>query len=391
VPVIDAVSLTRQLIAFDTVNPPGNEAVCTSHLGELLASAGFEVTCYEMAPGRPCLVARHGAQGDGQSLCFVGHTDTVPLGTAPWTHGPFAGEIVDGRLYGRGASDMKSGVAAFVAAAIQSAPTLPPGAGITLLLVPGEETGCEGSSHLASLGLHFNRFRGVVVAEPTANMPLVGHKGALWLRATVKGVAAHGAMPTSGINAVRKGAELVHRLDGFCRHCRPHPVLGEATLNVGTFRGGQNVNSVPDWAEIGIDIRTVPGVDHADMQQRLAALLAPELDVLSVDISMPHVWTPPEDEWVRSVFAVVERETGEQVQVDVAPYFTDASALQGMLDGAPTLILGPGAPHMMHQTDEYCEVARIEQAVRIYRALMQGGADTPIAAVADVADAATQI
>lgn len=372
---LDAVELTRKLIAFDTVNPPGNEAACANWLGSLLETAGFQVEYHEMAPGRNSLVARAGACVPEHTVCFIGHIDTVPLGKTPWRHGPFAGEIAHGRLYGRGASDMKSGVAAFVTAAIGYRPALRGNAGIVLIIACGEETGCEGSSHLASLNLPLGPFSGVIVGEPTGNVPLVGHKGALWLRANVRGVAAHGSMPSEGENAINKGIELVQRLRCFCGNRPAHPILGQPTINIGTFRGGENVNSVPDWAEVGIDIRTTPGMDHQETEAELAELLKPQLDSLHVEISMPHVYTPPDHDWVQRVFRIVEEITGAQPTIGTAPYFSDASALQPLINGAPTLILGPGEQTTMHQTDEYCEVAKLRDAVRIYEALIHMSVD----------------
>src|SRR5678816_2675987 len=106
-PDMTALELTRELLRFDTVNPPGQERACAEHLGQLLENAGFTVRSYEYAPGRTSLIARLGGSSDRAPLCFVGHMDTVPLGAMRWTHDPFAGEIVDGRLYGRGSTDMK--------------------------------------------------------------------------------------------------------------------------------------------------------------------------------------------------------------------------------------------------------------------------------------------
>lgn len=366
----DAVALTQRLIAFDTINPPGNESSCAAFTQRLLEDAGFAVQGYSHAPGRSSLLARAGRVGANRALCFVGHLDTVPLGKSAWKHDPFAGCIKDGRLYGRGATDMKSGVAAFIVAGASRARALPADTELVLLLVAGEETGCEGSSYLAGLGLPLDHFDGVLVAEPTRNFPLLGHKGALWLQASARGVAAHGAMPEHGVNAVRKAAEIVRRLDGFCGGKGEHAVLGKPTLNIGTFQGGEIVNAVPDWAEVGIDIRTVPGMDHGQLQHELREILAPELHGLTVKVSMADVYTPLDDPWVEAVFAIVERENGSEPRAGTASYFTDASALKPVLGGAPILILGPGEPTVMHQTDEYCEVRRIHEAVRIYTAII---------------------
>jgi succinyl-diaminopimelate desuccinylase len=368
---LDAVALTRKLVSFNTINPPGNEGECAAFLGALLAQAGFAVSYYDFAPGRSSVVARIGNTDGPRTLCYIGHIDTVPLGKVAWSKDPFGGEIVGDRLYGRGTSDMKASIAAFVVAAIRNAASLPPDAGLVLVLAAGEETGCEGSLHLASLGISFGRLAGVIVGEPTDNYPLVGHKGALWLKATIKGVAAHGSMPHAGVNAVRKGAEVVTRLDGFTDGRSPHAVLGAPTINVGTFHGGENINSVPDWAEVGIDIRTTPGMDHDETRREVAQLLHPHVHELSVRASMGHVWTDSDAPWVQEVFALVEQITGERPNERGATYFSDASALQQAINGAPTIILGPGEPKMAHQTDEYCAVSRIVQAVTLYEQIME--------------------
>ncbi|MFQ5764853.1 MAG: M20 family metallopeptidase, partial [Rhodospirillales bacterium] len=242
-----ALELTRELIRFDTVNPPGNERPCAEHLGRMLEDAGFSVTYHDFAEGRTSLVARAGG-GDKPPLCFTGHIDTVPLGAMPWSKDPFAADVEGDRLYGRGSSDMKSGVAAFVFAMVELMPQLADGPGVVLVITAGEETGCEGAFQLAGLGDVLGRAGAIVVAEPSANYPFVGHKGALWLKARSRGVTAHGSMPERGINAIYKAARAITRLEDFDFNVARHEVLGKPTLNVGTVEGGMNINSVPDQA-----------------------------------------------------------------------------------------------------------------------------------------------
>jgi len=134
---MNAVELTRRIVRIDTINPKSPERPCADLLGKLLGDAGYEVRLHEFAPGRASLVARR--EGGGKPLAFVGHLDTVPLGAAPWSRDPFAGETQEGRLYGRGSSDMKSGVAAMVAAALDLSRAPLRKAGLTLVLVAGEE------------------------------------------------------------------------------------------------------------------------------------------------------------------------------------------------------------------------------------------------------------
>lgn len=365
---MDALQLTRDLLAFNTINPPGQEDACARHLGGLLEAAGFAVRAYQHAPGRTSLVARSGGSAGRPPLAFTGHIDTVPLGAAPWQHEPFAGETGDGRLYGRGASDMKSGVAAFVTAACRLAHRLVGTPGLELVIVAGEETGCDGSRHLVATPGALGMPGALVVGEPTGNLPLAGHKGALWLRGRTTGVTAHGSMPHHGVNAVYRAARAVTRLEAFTFDTVPHPVLGAPTLNVGTISGGFNINSVPDAATIGIDLRTVPGQDHGALQGHLSHYLGPEVTLDPV-VDAAGVWTDPDDPWLQEVFDMTASLLGERPAVQAAPYFTDAALLTPAYGHPPTVILGPGEMAQAHQTNEYCVIDRIQQAVELYEAI----------------------
>ena len=261
--MVDAVELTRSLIRYETINPPGNEQPCAEFLGSMLENAGFSIAYYPLGDNRANLIARIGGSTNKKPLCFSGHTDVVPLGAAPWSVAPFGGDIGDGRIYGRGSTDMKGGVAAFVAAAIELAPKLAGTPGLVLVISAGEETGCDGVNDLAARTDNVLGEAGaMIVAEPTANRPLVGHKGVLWMEGVSKGVTAHGSMPEKGVNAVYKAARVVGRLETLNLADGHDVSIGAPTLNIGWLRGGMNVNSVPDEARFGIDIRMVPNISR---------------------------------------------------------------------------------------------------------------------------------
>lgn len=362
---IDAVELSRELIRFNTINPPGDEQACARHLGRILERGGFEVREYHYAPSRTSVVARIGGSSARAPICFAGHIDTVPLGATHWSHDPFAGDIVDGKLYGRGSTDMKCGVAAFVAAACRLAPHVDARAGMVLVIVAGEETGDDGSRYLASLGSALGSAGAIVVAEPTSNYPFVGHKGALWLDGRTTGVTAHGSMPERGVNAIYKAARAALQLERFDFEVTPHPVLGAPTINVGTIDGGLNINSVPDQASIGIDIRTIPGQSHAALFERLTRFLGADVN-LTRRVDVGGIWTDPSDPWVQEVFELATPVVGARPEARGAPYFTDASELTPAYGNPPTVILGPGELELAHKTDEYCRVTTLEQAAELY-------------------------
>lgn len=365
----DAVSLTRTLLRFDTINPPGRERDCAKHAGAMLEQWGYKVDYHEYADRRTSVIARAGGSEAKAPLCLTGHLDVVPLGARAWTKDPFAGETEGDKLYGRGSSDMKAGVAAMLLAARSMAKKLSGTPGIVLVLTAAEEGGCIGSRHLAEQKKLLGKAGAILVGEPTSNYPFVGHKGSVKFHARFKGVSAHGSMPHLGVNAIYKAAKALGKLESFDFGARAHPVMGGPTLNVGTIEGGNTVNAVPDAAAIGVDIRTVPGMNHTELIEELQRLMGEaELDVFS---NLGPVWTEPDEEWVQRVFEICKPYVGAQPEPRTAPYMTDAANLLKVYAGAPTVVLGPGEAAMAHQTDEYCSMERIRQSVAIYEALIR--------------------
>jgi succinyl-diaminopimelate desuccinylase len=363
---IDAVALTQELVRFDTRNPPGQEAEIIAMLDALLRQHGFATEIQSFGEGRQNLVARIGS--GPVTAMFTGHVDTVPLGTLPWTQDPFGGAIVDGRLYGRGACDMKAGVAAMIAAAAAEAGSLGERGSVALALTGGEETGSHGAIALAGSDL-LGEAAVLVVGEPTANRMLAGHKGALWLSACSHGVTAHGSTPHLGDNALYKAARGITALEEFQFNIARHPVMGMPTLNVGTLQAGQNINSVPDRAEFTIDIRTIPGQPHAEVTDQVAFTLGSETEVSAL-VDLPAVWSDPGSAGMQAMAAAFREATGREADLVSANYFTDASVLMPALGHLPTVICGPGDAAMAHKTDEYCEVEKIQEAVTIYRSII---------------------
>jgi succinyl-diaminopimelate desuccinylase len=365
----NVVDLTRELLHFDTVNPPGQERDCAHMAGSLLKEWGFSVEYFEYEEGRTSVVAKAGGTAGKDPLCMTGHLDVVPLGTRKWSKDPFKGETDGGKLYGRGSSDMKAGVAGMLAAARTFGKKLAGTPGVVLVLTASEEVGCVGSRHLANLPKLMGKAGAIVVGEPTSNYPMVGHKGSIKFKASFKGVSAHGSMPQLGVNAIYKAAKAIAKLEEFQFGIKEHAVMGLPTMNVGTIEGGSGVNLVPDLAKIGVDIRTVPGTDHKVLLSRLKELLSEgEVEVLT---DSQAVWTEPNEEWVQRVFAICKPILKEAPVARAMPYMTDAVNLRKVYNGAPTLVLGPGEAAMAHQTDEYCNMERIRQSVEIYEAIIQ--------------------
>jgi succinyl-diaminopimelate desuccinylase len=257
---------------------------------------------------------------------------------------------------------MKGGVAAIVVAAERIAALGRGRAGLEVVLCAGEETGCDGALALARTDGALGKVGALLVAEPTTNEPCVAHKGVVWLDALAEGRTAHGSMPHLGDNAIHKLARAIVALEDFAFDAEPHPLLGEPTLNVGTVSGGININSVPDRARAGLDVRTVPGLDADAVAAQLRAAAGDEVRI-ETRLALHPIDTDPGDEWVRDVFGVMAPLVGERsIEPRGLAYFTDACALVPAYGTPPAIVCGPGDADQAHRTDESCSVSALEAA-----------------------------
>lgn len=366
---IDVISLTRKLLTFNNTNPPGNEKEIAVFSGELLKNHGFRAEYYYYGENRLNLVAERGLCSEIPPIVLSGHFDTVPLGNMPWSVNPFGGEIKDGKIWGRGSSDMKGGVAALITASVNAfEESVAPG-GVRLIFSAAEELGCQGITDLVSTHKIGGEASAVIVAEPTANLPVTGHKGALYLNAVFSGRTAHSSMPDLGDNAIYKAARAVLNIRDFDFEAERDPLLGFPTINVGMISGGMNINSVPDVAEFTIDVRSTTKVDHKSILERLKKDMEGEA-VFEVLTDLAPVYTPEEEPFIQLVYNICGVGQSAEEYPKALPYLTDGAVLQRHYQNAPTVILGPGQPEMAHQTDEFCYLNNLKKAVRIYKEIM---------------------
>lgn len=369
----DAILLARELIAYNTVNPPGNEAPAARFVGNLLSDQGFIVDYIPYGENRLHVVAKKGCSSGKSPVLFTGHFDTVPLGTLKWDVDPFGGEVKNGKLYGRGSSDMKGALAAMVIAAILATKEAPSKTSVCLVLTSGEETGCQGAKHLLTTYKELDHVQGIVVGEPTSNIPAIGHKGGLYLNLATSGITAHSSMSHLGDNAIYKAARAILKVEKFDFMEERDPLLGLPTINVGKVQGGANLNSVPDHAEFTIDARTTTNTDHQKLLGRLQKELGDEVSIETL-VDLQAVSTNEAHPFVQMVYSACEIPPGASGFPKSMPYLTDGTLLQPACGGAPTVILGPGQQEMAHQRDEYCYTEKIERAIEIYKnIILKGG------------------
>jgi succinyl-diaminopimelate desuccinylase len=369
----EAIRFLQDLIRIDTTNPPGNEHRATEFLANRLQSLGLAVSVYTVAEGRSNLEFR--LQGTGRKrLFFCGHLDTVSPGQlSAWTFPPHSGEIASNRIYGRGASDMKSGLAAMVLA-LESLhrENIRLDGDLVLLATAGEEVDSCGASHyLEHVGL--DEVDAIVIGEPTDGKVVVGHKGALWLEIVTHGKTAHGSMPEQGINAIDQMVRIIGLLDRLKLEWKLHqPVLGSSSLAVTRINGGMQTNVIPDRCVLHVDIRTVPPQSHGDLIQELERQLrelqtgCPEFHAeVRPLLDRSTVLTDPESDIIRIALQILGRSVSDVCGVS---YYTDGSVLNPNSQ-IPMLIYGPGDEKLAHQPNESVEIDAYLRSISFYKEL----------------------
>ncbi|BCL33176.1 M20 family metallopeptidase [Streptomyces aurantiacus] len=370
----ELVELTQALIRIDTVNPPGNERAVAQLLLDRALEWGLEGEIVELSEARANLQLRLPGGTEQPALMYCGHFDTVPLGGAPWTHDAHGAHLSpEGVLWGRGAVDMKGGVAAMVCgmgALARRSAQFP--AEIRFLGTIGEEVDCAGARAALGSGAMDGVGR-LVIAEPTNMELVVAHKGALFLELTARGRSAHAAMPEQGVNAISHMMRLLERIEQLDFRVGEHPLLGRPTVTIGTITGGSVVNIVPDRCVAQVDIRTTPDVDHEALLEVLAHVVdAHRVDGVEFELRVtgdyPPVGTAPDDPLVTAADRVLRAFGDGAPRKTAVSYFSDGSILQPPT-GLPTLLCGPGDPDLAHQTDERVDVAQLVRAARFFAEL----------------------
>jgi succinyl-diaminopimelate desuccinylase len=337
-------------------------------VADQLDSAGFAVQLDRYGDGNANVIARWGSV-EAPAICLSGHLDTVSVTPADWSVDPFGAEIRDGHLYGRGAVDMKTGVAALVDAAVNHVETSQfRDRGMLLILTAEEEVGSLGADHLMTeYASNLPEVDLLLIAEPTSNQLLTGHRGATWIDLVSRGRSCHASTPELGDNAIERLMRALQRvMDWAEQNPSQHEVLGSRTLNIGKIRGGMLRNIVPDEAVAELDFR----VPQAEESERLVNVIA---EVIGGDASvsrvldLPPVYTDAADPSLSELDAIVTTHVQSSSSQRVARFFTDASVLTPAMGNPPTAICGPGSADLAHVVDEWCHIDEIAVASRIYR------------------------
>ena len=374
VPTNETVELAKRLISIPSANPPGNEDTIAGFVSSWLEDAGMTCQQVPLEPGRSSIVVRVPGSAHG-SVVFCAHLDTVPAEESLWNRPPSEPVVEGNRLWGLGATDMKSAVAVLMQSfAALAASGSKPEVDCILMLTADEEWGYRGAASVANAGL-IDDARLLVIAEPTENNVYTGQKGELWIEATFAGREAHGSVPESGANAVLAGARFCDRVQQAVAQWPEIPGRGRTSLNIGQFHGGRRVNIVPAEAKIELDLR-VAFADHRARAMALVSTLGQE-EASTVGGSFtaremtyhPPIASDIDHPWARALIAAAQTVTERTQPLGLSPYSTDAVAVVPVLD-IPTLICGPGSILQAHQPNEFIALDQIEQSLRIFGKLL---------------------
>ncbi|MEV4261872.1 M20 family metallopeptidase [Kribbella sp. NPDC049584] len=364
------VRVTQDLVRAHGQNPPGEEAATTAVLAAAARELGLDVQLSPVEPGRDNVTITL-AGGNNPGLLLLGHTDVVPVGDG-WTVDPYGGLLRDGRIYGRGTSDMKGGLAAALTALAALRDTPLSGPVELTAVVDEEETGKGIRAYIA----HSQRqYFGCITAEPTDLQTIIAARGDSYLQVSVHGRASHAGNPDGGANAIYGAAAVVAEIERLHAELAtaPHPLLGPATWSVGQINGGTGGSIVPAECVIVADRRLLPGESPAevlaDLGRRVAALHLEDRGLtvdLAMPMEMPAFETADNADLVRVTEAARLDGGGQPMPLAGWTAACDGGYIARDL-GIPVVVLGPGSvTTQAHRTDESVPVSELVTAARTY-------------------------
>ena len=362
-------AILSALVRTRSQNPVDGEMAVAAYVARFLRELGLAVETPDVFPGRPNVIGRLAGAGGGPSLAFNTHMDTVPEGGG-WTRQPFGGEVVDGKLYGRGSVDAKGPMAAFLAAieALVLSGTRLRG-DLIMTAVADEETCSTGARQLV------RSFRSdyAIVGEPTSLRVGVAHRGSLRPVIVVTGRTAHSSRPSEGVNAVYEALPVIEALRRYADRLHgEHPYCGSPSAAVTLVSAGIKENVIPDRCEVTLDRRMIPGETEEQALAEIQAVLEdvrranPSLRV-AVESCMPTTGSPSEIDPGHPLVAVAReasRQAGGPGEVHGMTGACDMTHFRSI--GVPTVVMGPGAESQAHQPDEHMDVEELNRGALAY-------------------------
>jgi succinyl-diaminopimelate desuccinylase len=368
----DVIPILQKLINIKTENPPGFTIEAINYLVDYFGNLGISCKVQEYGEKRANIIAEY---GDAEkTIILTGHLDTVPAGDeSKWKFPPFSGIEEDGKIFGRGSTDMKGAIAAYVAVlALLKQEDVKLNKKIIFLGTSDEELNMDGSLFAKNMGI-MEGCEFVVIGEPTELKIGIAEKGTLWIKVKIEGKSAHGSTPHLGISAIEAAALLIPKLKEVVPIFE-HEILGKSTLNIGKISGGTVVNVVPELCEMECDFRLVADGLRSEIKEKIATVVdkfnqEQEAEVtFEIAHELPAIEMKGESNFLEDLKKRAQK-AGVQEIIGVN-YGTDGAMLVPDY-GTPFVIMGPGKLDQLHVTDEYTEKEEVmEYANIIYNALI---------------------
>lgn len=375
------IQVTRELICLESTNPGSGEAAVAEYIKDFLKDSGAEIKEDEIFPGRCNLTATVGDEIKAPKLVLICHMDTVVPGEN-WSHDPFGADVEGNRIYGRGACDMKSGLACALCAFRETAVRFRKGEialtrPICLICTVDEEGNMEGAEQIIASG-RVTEEDWVMDLEPTDKSIQMAHKGRVWMEVDVQGITAHASRPEQGADAVAAAAEWISCMRKAFAGLSVHKELGKSTITFGQIEGGYQPYVVPDACRLWVDCRLVPPVNDKMVQEfaEKAAVQA-EKEIPGVNISYkitgnrPYIEQNEDSGLLKEVKKAVLTATGKEAEVCPFPGYTDTAVIAGKLNNRNCLSYGPGSLKYAHKPDEFVEEEDIERCYKVLTVLLK--------------------
>jgi len=355
--------LLQRLIQIKSVNPPGNEDGIANFIKGFLIKNDIPSELVPLEEGRSSVVAKiEGKEERNITLC--GHLDTVRVIEEDWSKPPFQGLMEEGKMYGRGTSDMKGGVAAIIYTLILlKRRGITPQKKVQLALTADEEWGYRGAKTLVDQGF-FDQTDFLIITEPTNLQVAVGEKGEIWIKAKFYGKSAHGSTPELGVNTVVPGSKFVLEVsEEYKKLFNPDPLWGNNSINIGQFHGGVQVNVVPNYSEVQLDFRVISEEDKKralELVRKKGRDIAEEFGVQFKEEIFnyhPPIFTSLDNLYIQKFMQVAGVK-----EATIVKYCTDGGTIIPEKK-IPFIVFGPGDIAQAHQNDEYIELESLYQSV----------------------------
>lgn len=372
----EKVKILQDLIQIHSVN--GNETEVADYLQKLFAKHGITAKVDQFGDRRANLITEIGAGATNRILGLTGHMDTVAVANPDtWQHPPFSGEIVDDRIYGRGAADMKSGLAAQAITLIELVEQnqLPAGK-VRFIATAGEEFGAPGSYRLEKQGIA-NDLTALIVGEPTSGNVIYAHSGSMNYEVTSIGKSCHSSHPDQGINAITGLLKFIEEEQHLFDNVPDDDYLGKIQHSITVINGGNQVNTIPDRASLRGNIRPTAIFDNAKVISRLNSVIeyinhtTPYQLELNIVQSFQPISTVPTDPFIQTALAAAQRNFPNEVKLAIINGATDASVFTLHRPDLPVAVLGCDAWNQAHQNDEYTSLASYFATIKTYQQIIK--------------------